>query len=69
MGNCELVDILQLVAKANTTSNGRNLNIGEGLEAAHKLEECGLALNRGRYSHDDLLNLARKKLVAEQVNL
>ena len=47
VSDCEFIDILQLIAKANTTSYGRNLDIGEGLEAAHKVEERGLALDRG----------------------
>ena len=59
MRNCQLVDILQLIAKADTAGNGRNLDIGEGLEAIKEVEERGFALNRGRYCDDDLLNFAR----------
>lgn len=33
VGDCKLVDILQLIAKADASSYGRNLNIGECLEA------------------------------------
>ena len=63
------VYILELIAKANTSGDSGNLKVLELLEAVHKVEERGLALDRGRDSHDDLLDLARKKLVAEQVNL
>jgi hypothetical protein len=69
VGDSKFIDILQLVAKTYASGDGGNLNIGEGLKTILKIEERGLALDRGRYSHDDLTYLARKKFVAQQVYL
>ena len=60
MGNRQLIDILQLVAKAYAARYGRDLHVGEGLEAAEQVEERGLALDRGRNGDDHLLDLARQ---------
>ena len=59
MSNRQFVDILKLIAKAYATGNGGNLNIGKCLEAVLEVEECCLALDRGRYSDDNLLDLSR----------
>ena len=67
VGYGQFIDILQLVAKADASRYGGNLNIGEHLKAVAKVEECGLALDRCRYGNDDLLNLAREELVAEKI--
>ena len=64
MRNGQLIDILQLVAKAYASRNGCNLDIGEGLEAAHKVEECCLTLNRCGYGNNNLLNSSCEQLIA-----
>ena len=58
VGYGQLVDILQLVAKAYTSCYGRYLHRGELLQAVEDVEECGLALDRGRYGEDNLLDCA-----------
>ena len=65
VGYGELVDILQLIAKAYASCYGGDPNIGEHLQTVGEVEERGLTLDRCRYGDDDLLDLSREELVAE----
>ena len=69
MGNGELIDILQLIAKAYASRYGRNLNIGEGLKATHKVEERGLTLHGGGDGYNHLFDGSREQLIALPLNL
>ena len=68
LGDGMLIDILQLVAKADTASDGGNLHARVAAQTVHQVEHRSLALDRSRDGDNHLAHIACRNAVEQQVD-